>query len=154
MKDQEFWDHVDQSAGPAGCWPWKGGTTSRGYGQSWHGHGRPELAHRRALRITVGEPEDPTHEALHSCDTPPCANPAHLRWGTHEENMADMLARGRARAGRKNVDQCPHGHPMTEDNILHGTKTQKGRTYQTRACRECNRQYLRKRRARRAALTP
>lgn len=33
---------------------------------------------------------------LHSCDTPLCVNPDHLRVGTHVDNMADMKARGRA----------------------------------------------------------
>jgi DNA invertase Pin-like site-specific DNA recombinase len=35
--------------------------------------------------------------ALHSCDTPECLNPDHLRWGTQVENIAEMKARGRAR---------------------------------------------------------
>src|SRR5579872_2095590 len=31
----------------------------------------------------------------HSCDRPPCFNPAHLFSRSQQENMADMVARGR-----------------------------------------------------------
>jgi hypothetical protein len=40
-------------------------------------------------------PYAPNNHALHSCDNPPCINPAHLRWGTSEENIADMVLRDR-----------------------------------------------------------
>lgn len=35
--------------------------------------------------------------ALHSCDTPACVNPSHLRWGSMSENSQDMVKRGRSR---------------------------------------------------------
>ena len=39
----------------------------------------------------------PGDMVLHSCDTPCCCNPEHLRLGTAKDNSADMVERGRSR---------------------------------------------------------
>lgn len=81
---------------PTECWPWPGNRTLAGYGQissgtrPGTGAGIPHYVHR----IMMGSP--PGLEIMHKCDNPPCCNPAHLKAGTHEDNMRDMSNKGRA----------------------------------------------------------
>ena len=103
-----FWQKVDLSK-PNGCWPYKGFRKWDGYG--WlqrYIDGKPKnlTAHRYAWILTHGQPPEGMH-ILHTCDNPPCCNPAHLRLGTHDENMADMKAKGRNSKGYRK-----HGHPV------------------------------------------
>ncbi len=103
---QRFWAHVDRSAGPDACWPWRGSINPNGYG-----HFRLKLderwtvarAHRVALVLGfpgVAEPRplDEGAEALHrnSCERI-CCNPSHLRSGTRTENNHDVAAKKRER---------------------------------------------------------
>jgi hypothetical protein len=52
-------------------------------------------AHRESFRIHNPEAWDPALHVLHSCDNPRCVNPAHLRLGSHQDNMQDAKERGR-----------------------------------------------------------
>lgn len=64
---------------------------------------KAKLAHRVAYELTHGAiPDD--KQVLHSCDTPLCCEPTHLFLGTHADNMADMVAKGRkpSRRGERN----------------------------------------------------
>jgi hypothetical protein len=77
-----------------GCWLWMGHADACGYGMLW-----VDSANKRATHISLerfaGEPRPPGAFALHSCDRPECVNPAHLRWGSQKENIADATNRGR-----------------------------------------------------------
>lgn len=85
--------------GPDECWPWNRGRNKKGYGY-FRKNGKYELAHREALRRSgVTVPDD--KNVLHSCDNPPCCNPAHLRTGTQQENNQDMVDRQRTIKGRR-----------------------------------------------------
>ena len=78
-----------------GCWFWTGSTDSDGYGYfSLSPTQKAVSAHRSAWILFKGViPEGQC--VLHSCDTPPCVNPNHLFLGTHKENIADKVAKGR-----------------------------------------------------------
>lgn len=82
------------------CWPWKG-CVSRGYGyirgeRSTDGSKvRNILAHRFAYERALGPVPDGMF-VLHYCNNPLCVNPAHLRIGTHRDNMDDLKKSGRA----------------------------------------------------------
>ena len=79
----------------AGCHLWLFPPTNRGYGQIGQFH-RSFSAHRVAYQVFKGEiPAGMC--VMHTCDTPLCVNPDHLRLGTHQENIADRSRKGRTR---------------------------------------------------------
>jgi hypothetical protein len=89
---------IDASAGPDACHVWLGTKIKGGYGMASLG-GRTVLAHRLAHALATG---DATAEVvMHTCDNPSCVNPAHLRSGTHMENTADKMAKGRGASGER-----------------------------------------------------
>lgn len=91
---ERFWSKVDMSGGPDACWPWTKGLKSSGYGQFRVAMGEsPRVASRVAWALTFGDAG--MFSVLHRCDNPPCCNPAHLFLGTQQDNMDDMLAKGR-----------------------------------------------------------
>ena len=72
-------------------WPFK--PTGFGYGQVLFG-GKNIRAHRLVCRLVHGEAPSPQHHVAHSCGTPLCVAPKHLRWATRIENEADKLLHG------------------------------------------------------------
>ena len=88
---ERFWEKVD-IAGYGKCWEWKANRHIRGYGIFWH-NGKNVRANRMALVLSGSAPPSKNSMALHSCDNPPCCNPAHLRWGDAKENTADFFTR-------------------------------------------------------------
>lgn len=83
------------------CWVWQG--SLRGEYGCVHTNGRTKSCHRVAYELRKGPIPDGL-EIRHSCDNPPCCNPAHLSVGTHSENMRDMSDRGRG-CGQVLVEQ-------------------------------------------------
>lgn len=99
---ERFWAKVDRR-GPDDCWEWTKATNEHGYGVL-----RPEgrrsgpvlKAHRVSLELAGVEIEGLV--VRHSCDNPPCVNPAHLSPGTQADNMTDRAERGGDPAGSRN----------------------------------------------------
>lgn len=85
-----FWSRVDSSGGPDACWPWQGELNDNGYGRLRFG-GKMEVAHRVAYELTHGA-IPAVRFVCHSCDNPPCCNPAHLWVGTAIDNLRDCVA--------------------------------------------------------------
>ena len=91
--NRRFFEKVAIRAGDE-CWEWQGNRNQAGYGLTRVGTVNMG-AHRAMYSHTVGSiPEGMV--VMHTCDNPPCCNPNHLRLGTQQDNMQDMIAKGRA----------------------------------------------------------
>ncbi len=109
---ERFWSKVNKAA-PDECWIWAGKCNSKGYG-ALTVDGKRTGAHRISLSIHLGREIRPGLWALHSCDNPPCVNPAHLREGTAADNMKDAMDRGRHRAPPWNGKRIGEGNPRAK----------------------------------------
>lgn len=98
---ERFWEKVDRSGGADACWPWTGTILKMGYGNFTRRSYETILTHRFAWVLENGREIPVGMVVLHSCDNRPCCNPAHLSIGTHADNVADMVSRGRQGAKRK-----------------------------------------------------
>lgn len=96
QSESYFWASVEVS-NPNECWPWMLSRQDKGYGV-FSRSGKRWLAHRYALASTGAQIDG--RVVMHSCDNPPCCNPAHLSLGTIQDNNADMVKKGRQRAPR------------------------------------------------------
>lgn len=81
-----------------GCRLWVGGFRNRGGYGVFVFDGKIKLAHRASYELAKGEIPSGLC-VLHSCDTPGCINPDHLRLGTPADNAADRNAKGRTARG-------------------------------------------------------
>lgn len=94
------------------CWIWSLARDKDGYGVAHVGR-KNIRAHRVSYEAFIEQiPEG--MGVLHKCDNPPCCNPQHLFLGTNQDNMDDMVIKGR----KPRKSHCPQGHPYAEPNLI------------------------------------
>lgn len=62
---------------------------------------------------------------MHTCDNPRCVNPLHLKLGTQDENLKDMVGKGRSSKG-----EAHYITKLTEEQIQYAKQNYKPRDKQ------------------------
>jgi hypothetical protein len=101
--EERFWAKVEKREGD-GCWIWQAGRDKDGYGTFSIPKSErerfglsPDSKHAQAHRVSWIMANGLIPDGLlplHSCDTPSCVRPDHIRLGTQSENMQDRIAHG------------------------------------------------------------
>lgn len=100
-----------------GCRIWTKKVKSDEYPDIWF-DGKGHRVNRLMLEAKLGRPLLPGMMSLHTCDNPRCVSEDHLYEGTHQDNVDDMVRRGRY------VSNWPEGrgetsgyHKLNDDSI-------------------------------------
>jgi len=100
----KFWSKVEVNP-DTGCWEWTGAVRGKHNYGSYSHEGKTRTTHRLvAAEYYRGIPDGSL--VLHHCDNTICLRFNHLYFGTHADNMRDMVERGRG-------NHTPH---MGEEN--------------------------------------
>jgi hypothetical protein len=146
---QRFWERVHVGDSLLDCWLFDG--HDRGpIGHKGIKAEAPSRANLGAHRVSYAlanniDPHTMPADLVirHTCDNPPCVNPAHLLAGTQADNNADKMQRGRHRSGNSWRDgRCVNGHDVTDPSNVRVASDGK------RTCRTCLGLRLRQQRAR------
>ena len=87
--EERFWSRVNKCE--SGCWEWTAALNETGYGVVSYKGGMRRV-HRLVYTLCIA-PIPAGLYVLHNCDNMGCCNPAHMRLGTQQDNMADRWTR-------------------------------------------------------------
>lgn len=107
----DLWGAVEKEGE---CWVWTRGL-SNNY-PVWTVDGQQYKLHRFVYEMVTGE-DITTKVICHTCDNPRCVRPSHLFAGTHNDNVQDKVAKGRARGGSNKGLNHP-SHVLNEDKVI------------------------------------
>jgi hypothetical protein len=96
------------------CWLWTASCARRGYG-SFSIAKRTVRAHRVSYLIHYGQVPEGMF-VCHTCDTPQCVNPSHLFLGSHQDNVDDMVRKGRSPKTRM-IGECNGKAKLSADDV-------------------------------------
>ncbi len=126
-----FWAKV-AIKGLDDCWEWQASTINSGYGMLVIKR-RHITAHRFSWMLANDTDIPDGLLVLHSCDNKLCCNPAHLRLGTHSDNIKEAYARG-LRVVRDSRGEKHGGAKLTEKDVLEIRRlSAEGKSYSTLA---------------------
>ncbi len=109
------------------CVLWPFVTDSKGYGRLQIERCVVRATHVSLELSGLPRPLPPYDLALHSCDVPRCVNPAHLRWGTEADNIADKVSRRRH----------PHGEQTNTARLTDADVLDIRRRVRLASCKGC-----------------
>lgn len=96
------------------CWVYQGNRNALDYGQATFRNER-WMVHRFMYSVLVGPIPD-GKQACHSCDNPPCCNPAHIWLGSAKDNALDSKKKLRHYTSSKT--HCVRGHAYAEHGVV------------------------------------
>jgi len=106
------------------CWEWDLYKGKDGYGRISKRNNTYQ-AHRLSWE-TFREKIPKEKCILHHCDNPKCINPNHLYIGTHQDNMDDMVRRGRQKNNPTHNNNFA-GKQVMANGILYTSYTKAGK---------------------------
>ena len=112
--EDRFWPKVNKTET---CWLWIAAKKEFGYGVIGcpDRRGRTIRAHRVSWELANGKIPEGMF-VLHKCDVPSCVNQDHLFLGTRQENVDDMVSKGRqARIGNGRAEASPNSKLCWKD---------------------------------------
>lgn len=119
--EDRFWEKVDKDGpvpeqhpelGP--CWLWTAALFANGYGAFRLGS-KQRRTHVVSYEWHVGSTDG--LKVCHRCNVKHCVRPDHLTLGTHDDNMAYMVAEGRQATGTRNGMHAHDLTTLTDDQV-------------------------------------